>query len=704
MSDSWWHDCALWGQLNLQEHDPSGIDVDKWKDYWRRTHIDGVTLNASGIIHYYPTDEPHAWISPWLDERDLLGELVTAARELDLRVLARFTPSRVHEEFALSHPDWLIADVDGQPRPDPGHDPGQSRRMYHTCLNGPHYRWWVPEVMFGELMRRYDVDGFFFNAWQTPERDFGACHCRHCRAKFAEDLGRELPARRDTADPAWIDWLAWHGECMVDLGRQYQTAAKALKPSATSVLNLGGDLEGMHHSGDWRAMGQSHDMIDHDHQSRHGPIWSIGMTGRLMRAAMWPKTPYYHLFGVYGGQGRIAAQPAAEHTLMMAEMIASGSRLWYHIIGALGEDRRPFDTVERMYDFYHRNREYFVDADSAAELAVVFSHDAVLTHGGDDAARRCGDPYRGACHALVRGRMPFDMLSVDDLGTERMDRYRALILPNQAYLSDEDCDALRAFVERGGGLVSTGETSLHGSDGARRDDFALGDVLGVQATSDVPYGPYRQAYIRLEEHDVLGRGLEGTDAVSATVEMSFVPVTVADDARVHLSFIPPIPHMPPERAYFHVPRTDTALAVGREHGRGRSLYFPCDVARWCAVGNNPDHRQLMLDAVDWVLREPLAVEVEGDGLVDVFAYRQPGMLIVHMVNCTNPDNWTPPAVEISPIGAQTVTLRGVGKVSAGRLLWADRELSAAEIVAESDRTVVAVDRIDAYEVLVLDIG
>jgi len=746
--DGWWRKCALWGQLNVQEHDPATIDVERWKDYWRRTHIDGVTINASGIIHYYPTDQPHAWVSPWLKGRDLFGELVAAARELDLYVLARFTPSRVHEEFALSHPDWLMTDANGQPRVDPGHDPGQSRRMYHTCMNGPHYRWWVPEVMFRELIERYDVDGFFFNAWQTPERTIqvldtgasglvtlGPCHCPYCRKGFRAATGYEVPKTADWSDPVWLAWLEWHNDCMDSLAEQYQKAAKALKATATSVLNIGGDLERMNDSGHWRVLGRLHDMIDHDHQSRHGPIWSIGMTGRLLRATIgvsaqtgrqspaqtgwhlpaqtgWhlpTGTPYYHLFGVYGGQGRITAQPAAEHTLMISEMIASGSRLWYHIIGANTPDRRPFDAVERMFGFYHRNREHFVDAESAAQVAIVFSQRGADAYGRDDAARLCGDPYRGAAHVLVRGRVPFDLLAVEDLTTDRIDRYRALVLPNQAALSDAQCDAIRRYVARGGGLVATFETSRCTEVGARREEgFALGDVLGVRALADVAHGPYQNAYVRLEHHDVLGRGLEGTEAVPSGAGLWHCPVAPAADARVHLTFIPPIPHMPPERAYFHVPRTDTVLALSREHGAGRVVYFACDIDRWCAARpagalgatNNPDHRAILLNAVRWVLREPLAVEVAGEGLVDAFVYRTPGRLIVHLVNCTNPDNWAPPAEAIVPIGEQTIALRIPERIAGARLLWADRDLGGDEIRVEGGATVIRVPRIEAYEVVV----
>jgi len=46
-------------------------------------------------------------------------------------------------------------------------------------------------------------------------------------------------------------------------------------------------------------------------------------------------------------------------------------------------------------------------------------------------------------------------------------------------MSDAQCEAVRAFVRRGGGLIASHETSLHDETGRRRPDFGLEDVLGV---------------------------------------------------------------------------------------------------------------------------------------------------------------------------------------------------------------------------------
>jgi len=65
------------------------------------------------------------------------------------------------------------------------------------------------------------------------------------------------------------------------------------------------------------------------------------------------------------------------------------------------------------------------------------------------------------------------------LDAGRLDRFKTLILPNIAALSDEQCRQLNAFVNRGGGLVATYETSLCDEWGAPRNDFGLADLFGV---------------------------------------------------------------------------------------------------------------------------------------------------------------------------------------------------------------------------------
>jgi Hypothetical glycosyl hydrolase 6 len=132
--DDWYAQPMRWLQLNLVPDDALRADVGAWKEYWRETHVEGLTVTAAGATAHYSTEVPLHPRSAYLGERDFFGELVTAAKELDIRVLARFEAFFTSEEVAEAHPDW-IARREGASslswlaagRPSP-------------CFNGPYFR------------------------------------------------------------------------------------------------------------------------------------------------------------------------------------------------------------------------------------------------------------------------------------------------------------------------------------------------------------------------------------------------------------------------------------------------------------------------------------------------------------------------------------------------------------------------------------
>src|SRR5262245_17625974 len=54
----WYKRTLRWGQTNLTELDPTRFDLAWWRDYWKRTAVQGVVVNAGGITAYYPTQVP----------------------------------------------------------------------------------------------------------------------------------------------------------------------------------------------------------------------------------------------------------------------------------------------------------------------------------------------------------------------------------------------------------------------------------------------------------------------------------------------------------------------------------------------------------------------------------------------------------------------------------------------------------------------
>src|SRR5262249_40467302 len=61
-----------------------------------------------------------------------------------------------------------------------------------------------------------------------------------------------------------------------------------------------------------------------------------------------------------------------------------------------------------------------------------------------------------------------------------LSRYKVLVLANQDALSDAQISHIRRFVEAGGGLVATDETSMLTEWRRKRDKFGLSDLLGLE--------------------------------------------------------------------------------------------------------------------------------------------------------------------------------------------------------------------------------
>jgi hypothetical protein len=99
------------------------------------------------------------------------------------------------------------------------------------------------------------------------------------------------------------------------------------------------------------------------------------------------------------------------------------------------------------------------------------------------------------------------------------------------------------------------------------------------------------------------------------------------------------------------PRTDEPAAVLHESGRSRTAYFAGDVDRTFWRSGSPDFSQLLVNAVRWVLGDaPRSATIEGDGVVEVFAWETEPGYALHVLNYTNPNMTRPFVRRFYPIG------------------------------------------------------
>jgi hypothetical protein len=195
----WYRRAKRWGQTNITEKDPKQYDIAWWRKHWKDTQLQGIIVNAGGIVAYYPSEVPLHRQAQFLEGRDLFGELTKAAHEEGLAVFARMDSNRAHEEFFRAHPDWFSIDATGKPY--------KAGELYITCINGPYYNEHIPSVL-EEIAVKYHPEGFTDNSWSGMGRD-SICYCDNCKKSFQDKTGMELPSTKNWNDKAYRLWIRW---------------------------------------------------------------------------------------------------------------------------------------------------------------------------------------------------------------------------------------------------------------------------------------------------------------------------------------------------------------------------------------------------------------------------------------------------------------------------------------------------------------
>jgi len=346
--------------------------------------------------------------------------------------------------------------------------------------------------------------------------------------------------------------------------------------------------------------------------------------------------------------------------MWLDETLASGMAPYHHIIGGengMGEDRRWLEPAHKYFNWMAKHDPHFVNKRSIANVGVVMGQ---RTHLFYKPPRGVLMPQYmdGLYYALLEGRFLFDFVHEERLGLEDLKKYSALLLPNTALLSDRQCSQLRAYVEAGGSLLATFETGLYTERNERRAEFGLGDVFGIRKAGD-PIATNGNGYMaRIEKpHEIL-KGFAGTNWIPGAENR--VPVAPVEGAV--LTVVPGVVGYPPELSYPPQSRTDEPAVVVREKGRSRLIYFPGDIERTMWKTGHTDLARLLQNSIRWVAGANPPVTVEGEGVIEIFAWETQAGFAVHVLNYTNPAMHRGWIRNFYPIGAQKVRM----KLPAGR--------------------------------------
>lgn len=612
MTDPWYRKAYRRGviDMHITDHDErflSEFDPQTHVDMLRLARVQAAVVYAHSHVGlcYFPTK-----VGPLhggLRGRNIFGEVVDLCHQHGIAVVAYC--SLIFDTAAYwSHPDWKIIGVDGRPVAE--------RSRYGVCCPNSPYRNYAA-ALAEEIATQFPVEGIRFDMTFWPT----VCYCPHCRRRFAEEVGGELPTVVNWEDPLWVSFQRKREEWLVDFARLMTSTVKRAHPHLSVEHQASTYHVGWRQGVTWR-LAEQNDFLQ-------GDFYGDAVQGSFARKLFYNLTPHRP-----GGFETCVSVDLGNYTVLKSQellqakasaALADGSAfVFIDSIDPLGTLNRA--VYERMGSIFAALQAYeaYLGGELCQDVGVYLSTESKCDFA--DNGRRVDDlqisgrtPHVeaavSACQSLLESHIPFGVLTRRSLGD--LSRHRAIVLPNVLMMEAEEAQAFREFVRAGGRLYASRFTSLLTPDGRRQTDFLLADVFGASYR-----GETRERFTYLspaEGTESLWKGYTrqhpaGLYAPQMVVELHpeaqalaqlVLPYTDPDDPLRFAS----IHNNPPGRY------TDHPAVVFHRFGEGQCIYAAGDIE------SADPHRDLFIRLIRR-LAGPFSFEADAPKCVEVTLFHQ----------------------------------------------------------------------------------
>ncbi len=435
--------------------------------------------NCLGIC-FFPTEAGH--MHAGLQGKDIVGPTLEALKERGLRRVVYFN---MWSRWAFdTHPSWRLVDAEGRNSCEVGFD-GQGR--YGVCCpNNEEFREYIARQI-RYLCEHYEFDGMWIDmiGWFVA-----VCHCPSCREKYKKATGREIPAKMDWTDPAWLAFQRHRQKWAVEFMHVVDDTARSVKPDVTIAYQNASWLSGWFTAPSEELLSLS-DYLGAD-------IYGTPLTGSVVCKSMSNMTSnrpleymtsrcvnlHHHTINRSKEEMRLQVYGALAHNASFTCIDAINpdgtmdSRL-YRMLGMLRDELAPY------FRYWEPEAKLLRDVSLYMNLESLFDPDS------EDMSVRfpVAPAMERPAASLIAAHITYDIGTRKSL-EEFCRTCRAIILNDTYILEEEEADLLRQYVAQGGSLISIGLSGMYSQDGFR-SDFILQDVLGVhyvgRTLEDVTY-------------------------------------------------------------------------------------------------------------------------------------------------------------------------------------------------------------------------
>ena len=337
---------------------------------------------------------------------------------------------------------------------------------------------------------------------------------------------------------------------------------------------------------------------------------------------------------------RYATVPASEITTRLWQNLAHGGALAFSINGTWEQqDRQAVEAARPVFSWAADHERYFAGQESAARVMLL--------------QRGSAANYRGLFRLLSEHHIPFAVSSnLNWVGRRPVD----LVVSPSSAVAD-----LQPYVEGGGRLL----------------------VVDADAGS-----PHIRGYVRIRQQARFP-SLTLTSLLMLNGPFTSFP----EDPEAPLTLIPESMFGPPE--YIHADLRETQVPALISSKEGRVLRLPFPLGAMYYQFSLPAHAALFQDLAGSLLPRK-QLETDAHPMVEISLMRQPGRMLVHLVNLTGHSQtaWHP------PLPVERIRIRVDGSFRQARALRANRTLP---LTRQNGRVEFTLPRLADYELVELPV-
>ena len=461
------------------------FDTQTYVEMLEKARVEVAYLYASSClgISYWPTRVGHQ--HQGIGGRDLLGEHIDECRRRGLEVVVYYN---WWSKWAYDqHPDWRVVTAKGQNTADYLWTPGH---YGVCCFNSPHRELVLAQIE--ELCTDYDFAGLSVDMIFWP---YTVCYCGHCRRRYRQEAGRDLPKIVNWEDPEWVAFQRRREQWMSEVVGAITATVRRLKPGASvghqcagwSVGWISGfNSEFFRHS-DYLAGDFYGGAVE---QSLVCKLFT-NLSEKPLFEFMTSRSPDLTDHTTTKSRAQLNAQAVAalahRGRILLIDAIDPAGTLnpvVYDEIGAVFAELAPYESF------------LLPEARPLADVGIYFNFESLIDprENGQPVPEMGGRPpvisgITNIARTLMQGHVAHALLTPKNL--DQLGQYQVIVLPELFMLDEREVAAFGQYVEQGGSLYVARSTSLLNKDGVRQADFMLGEVLGIswvgQTAEEITY-------------------------------------------------------------------------------------------------------------------------------------------------------------------------------------------------------------------------